>query len=240
MTTIISKLEAHPHNATDAQVEQLAHDRYTHGLQVHHTEGIYLKVVVAGCQAQLGMVKRGRAPNAQAQLAVLDKVHDRFYAAVLRGVTTTDIAADDTLPQDERQRRTLARNARSAFARSTKSTLASYAKAGGDLRALDLAKVSKASLRAFVTPPPTGDKTTQQVAKGEGVLLRAIRRQARASPDAARESIERCMADLQKILDGLGDEGEPGATTTLVATGAARGHTRTRVGTPMLNRPAAP
>lgn len=238
---VLTKLDAHPHNATDAQVEQLAHDRYTHGVQVTHTEGIYLKVIVAGCQAQLGLVRRGRAPNAQAQMAVLEKVHERFYACVLRGVTTPDIAADDTLAQEERQRRTLARNARSAFARSTKSTLAAYARAGGDLRALDLGKVSKASLRDFVTPPPTGDKTTQQVAKGEGVLLRAIRRQARASPDTARESIERCMAELQKILDGLDDGTEPGATTTLVARGAAvQGHTRTRVGTPMLNRPAGP
>lgn len=241
MTTIIHKLERNPAGATDAQVEQLAQARYTAGIEVSRTDGIYLHVLVAACQAKLGPLRRGRAPAAAAQLSVVDAIHDRFYAAVLRGITTQDVMPEDGLEAKEQQRRTLERNRRSTFARTAKATLVAFARGGGDLRSLDATSVSKAQLRAAVAPPPTGDKTQQRIARGEGVLLRAIRRQARDAPDAARTTVERLMDEFQKVLDGLTDEqtADVGATTTLVARGAAKGHTRTHVGTPMLNRPAA-
>lgn len=241
MTTIIQKLEANPAGATDSQVEQLAQARYTSSIETTRTDGIYLHVLVAGCQGKLGPLRRGRGPSAASQLAVLEGVHDRFYAAVLRGITTPDVTPEDGLEPAEAQRRTLERNRRSTFARTAKATLVAYAKGGGDIRALDAKTVSKAQLRTAVGPAPTGDKTAQRIQRGEGVLLRAIRRQARDAPATARVTVERLMDEFQKVLDGLDSDQqpEPGATTTLVSAGSARDHTRTRVGTPMLNRPAA-
>lgn len=239
MTTIIHKLETNPAGATDSQVEQLAHARYTAGVEVSRTDGIYLHVLVAACQAKLGPLRRGRGPSAASQLSVLEGVHDRFYAAVLRGITTADVTAEDGLEAPEAQRRTLERNRRSVFARTAKATLVAYVRAGQDVRALNAKTVSKAQLRASIAPPPPSDKTAARIQRGEGVLLRAIRRQSKDDPDAARETIGRLLGEFTKVLESLdGDEPEHGATTTIVAR-AARGHTRTRVGTPMLNRPQA-
>lgn len=242
MTTIIEKLEAHPAGATEAQVEQLAHARYTAGSQASRADSTYFRVLLVACQAKLGGPKRGpgrrAAVDIKGQLAVLDAAHERFYAAVLRGVTTPDVAADDALERAERQRRMLERNARSGFARTAKSALWAFAEAGGDLRGLDPATASKTAIRAALAPAEPTDKVARQISRSEGALLRAIARQARASPDEAAGTVERLMGELQKVLDDLGTgEGEEhGATTTV----AARSPQRTRVGVPvMLNRPQA-
>lgn len=239
MTTILHKLEANPASATDAQVEQLAQARYTAGTEVARTDGIYLRVLVAGCQGKLGPMRRGRAPNGGAQLAVIEAIHARFYGAVLRGITTADIAPDDTLDNAERQRRTLERNRRSSFARTAKSTLVAYAKAHGDIRSLDAQTVSKNQLRAAVEPEPVGDKVSQRIVRSEGVLLRAVKRQAREDPDTARETLERTIQNLRKVLDSL-DDVEPPQDHTNASVDRPRQHTRTRVGNVMLNRPQVP
>lgn len=241
-TSIIDKLEAHPGNATEAQVEQLAHARYSAGAQASRADSTYFRVLLVACQAKLGGIKRGpgrrAAPDIKGQLGVLDAAHERFYAAVLRGVTTPDVAADDTLDRAERQRRMLERNARSGFARTAKSALWAFAEAGGDLRTLDPATTSKTAIRAALAPAEPTDKVARQIERSHGALIRAVQRQARASPDTARETVGRLMDEFQKLLDGLDDEGaaDLGATTTV----AARSPTRTRVGVPvMLNRPQA-
>lgn len=245
MTTIIEKLSSHPAGATEAQVEQLAHARYTAGSQASRADSTYFRVLLVACQSKLGGIKRGpgrrSAVDVKGQLAVLDAAHERFYAAVLRGVTTPEVAAEEGLERAERQRRMLERNARSGFARSAKSALWAYAEAGGDLRGLDPVEVTKSSLRAALAPAEPTDKVARQIGRAEGSLIRAIQRQARASPDEARGTVERLMDEFQKLIDGLSDEGaaDMGATTTVAAAGTRGAHTRTRVGTPMLNRPQA-
>lgn len=241
MTTIIDKLSHHPAGATEAQVEQLAHAMYAAGSQVRSADVTYFRVLLVACQAKLGKRRPGRRPtlDSKAQLTVLEAQHERFYAAVLRGVTTDEVAHEDGLDQPEKQRRALERNRRSAFARTAKSTLAAFAAAGGDLRGLDAATVSKSAVRAALAPAEPTDKVARQITRSEGALLRAIARQARASPETAAGTVERLMGDLQKVLDDLGTEPEPSheATTTVVG---ARSPQRTRVGIPvMLNRPQA-
>lgn len=247
MTTITEKLAARPAGATEAQVEQLAHERYTAGSQASRADSTYFLVLLVACQAKLGGVKRGpgRRPalDSKTQLGVLEAAHERFYAAVLRGVTTPDVAADDTLERAERQRRMLERNARSGFARSAKSSLWAYAEAGGDLRTLDPATTTKTALRAALAPAEPTDKVARQIARSEGALIRAVQRQARASPDTAAGTIERLIGEFQKLMDDLGteDAADLGGTTTVTAAGTrgAQAPQRTRVGVPMLNRPQA-
>lgn len=224
--------------ATEAQVETLAASHWNVAIQLEGSNSTYLRVVLVGAQAELGS-KRGRQPKSQAQLAVLEKVHERFYAAVLRGVTTDDIAKEDGLEPAESSRRALERNRRSTFARSSKTALANYARAGGDLRGLEPEEVTKASLRAAMAPPPPTDRTARQLANAQGAILRAVTRRARGDPDGARGMLEAVVTKLQAALEAM-EDGTPveeaQAATTVVAPPRDRGPARTRVGIPQLHR----
>lgn len=226
--------------ATDAQVEQLASARWTLAAQEEGLNGTYLRVLVVGCQSELGTKRRGR-PSSTSQLAVVDKIHIRFYAAVLRGITTPDIVADDTQEPAERSRRALERNRRSTFARSAKTTLVNFVRAGGDIRTLDPPTVSKAQLRAAGEPPPLVDRVARQLANAQGAILRAIGRRARGDPSGARDMLEGVLEALQAHLDTMDVAPDVGAqTTTMVSQRAPqdRGHGRTRVA-PQLHRGAS-
>lgn len=226
--------------ATEAEVESLAQEQYRGADIAANGASTYLRVLVAGCQAKVGRARRGLALRKDAQLEVIGAVHERYYAAVLRGVTTADIEHDANVDSKEQRRRTLERNRRSAFARSAVSTLRLYVNGGGDIRALEVETVSKTQLRKAVAPTEPTDKTERQIQRAEGALLRAIERRARASPEQARDDIERVMEDLQKTLDALNGEAEtapaeaPAAPPPRQDTGARR----TRVGVPLLHRPA--
>lgn len=242
---IISRIAAHPGKVTETQIEQLALAMHTAGDETRRGDVTYFRVLLVACQGKLGKRGPGRRPtqDAEAQLSVLEATHERFYAAVLRGVTTPDVAAEEGLATDERQRRMLERNRRSGFARSAVATLRAFATAGGDLRGLDPVTVSKSAVRAALALPEPTDKVARQISRSEGSLMRSIRRQARASPEEARGTVERLMDDLQKLLDGLTDEGDAadlGTTTTVEASPRLQPAQRTRVGVPMLHRPAAP
>lgn len=240
-TSILSKLEHATTIPSDAQVESLALERYNNAIVVARVDSTYLRIIVMASQAQLGKSKRGKV-DAEGQSKVLESVHERFYAAVLRGVTTHDIAIEPGLAPKENTRRSLERNRRSAFARSAKSTLLAYVKGGGDLRALDPDNVSKAGLRKAVEAPEPTDKTERQIVRSKGSLYRALARQARASPEAAREAIETAVEELQALLEQLGpeveDTAEDEAPPPQHRRATDQGHSRTRVGIPMLNKGA--
>jgi hypothetical protein len=233
---ILDKIESKHYVANEAQIEGLANECYKAGAQVQRTDGIYLRVLIAGCQAQLGSSKRGRAPNAESQLAVVEQVHERFYAAVLRGVTTPDVANEANLEAAERNRRTLERNRRSNFARQSKSTLAAYATAGGDIRAIEVATVTKGSLRA-ATPASTATGPVGRIQQTQEALIRAVVAQAKVDPGGARAALEEAMAEFQRVLDSLDGEPDHVSTTTVVGRGAMqRAHTRSRAGVPQMHR----
>jgi hypothetical protein len=169
MTTILTKLEHGHYVMTEAQVESLALERYNNAAVVLRADSTYLKGLVVAAQAKLGNGRKTRVKiNAEAQHTVLNEVHERFYAAVLRGVTTHDVASDDALDSKEKQRRSLERNRRSAFARSAKSTLSAYITAGGDLRTLDVEAVTKAALRKAIARPnqPTRPRVRLNALRG--------------------------------------------------------------------------
>lgn len=233
MSTILDKIVSAHHVASEAQIESLALEAYKAGTIVQRIDGIYLRVLVAGCQAELGPVRRGRAPNAEAQLAVIERIHEKFYAAVLRGVTTSDVAAEEGLETAERNRRTLERSRRSTFARTAKSTLVSFARNGGDIRGLKPDNVTKAELRATL-PPGASQETVTPIVRAQRTLVAEITKQAKDDPGGARAELERVMDELQAVLDSL-DDGHTGTTTTV----AQRAHARTRAGQPvMLHRGA--
>lgn len=237
MTTIIAKIIASNYVATEQQVEALAHYRYTQNTEVNGSDATYLRILLVGIQARLGPKRRGRI-SLETQGQVLEETHAKFYDAILRGVTTPEIAIDETLPQAERSARALERNRRSAFARSSKSTLAIVAAAGVDLRGLDASLVTKASLRALVSPPEPSDKVARQIVRSRGSLLRALARQAKTSPNAAHDAIQAAIDALTELQEGMGGTSAPADAMERRAP-RDRGPARTRVGSVMLNRPGA-
>ena len=235
MNGIIAKIvKAHYVIHNESEVESLAHERYASNTVVSQADGTYLRVLLVASQAQLGR-PRGRAAKfvAETQVTVLTAVNEKFYPAVLRGITTPDIAVEAGLDSKEQRRRSLERNARSAFARSAMSTLVAFVKGGGDLRGLNPEEVTKSALRAAVAPPEPQDKVERQVQRASGALLRAIGRRARDNPEAAREEVSKVMDDLQRVLDSLNGDEEHAETTTVVGV-RDRGPTRTRVGSPVI------
>lgn len=222
---IIDKIESAHHVATEQQIELLAQNHYTSLAAGARANGTYLKAVIVAAQSKLG--KRGPRPKADAQLAVLTGVHERFYAAVLRGVTTPDVAAEDGLERAEKQRRAIERNARSNFARTAMHVLTGYVERGGDLRSLDLASVTKTTLREFNRPELQGDPLVARTIRAQEGFIRALTRRARGDPSGARAAAERAIAALRTLLATITVQPEPGETTVI-------GSRRTRAGMPVM------
>lgn len=123
--------------ATPAEIERMTRDM----IAADNLLTDYLKCLVATTQAELGeeirlrsAAKPGKiaAEQTALDLGALQKVHERFYAAVLRGLS--DVPAKE-------------RNSRSNFARTAKSSLFTWMKAGFDIRDIAPARVSKSALQ---------------------------------------------------------------------------------------------
>ena len=185
---------------TETQVEALAaeHAGATGAARIVGTT--YLRVIVAGCQQLLGTKRKPGRPNKGDQMTALGDVSGRYYAAVLRGITTPDIAHDATLPRAEQKRRAMERNVRSTFARATKSTLASYIASGGDLRTLDADTVTRDPLLTHVRASKGINETGHRIERHAGAVLRLAKRDPKGAQDALRAAI----AQLQAALTGPG------------------------------------
>lgn len=200
---------------TEQQVESLAGEYASASVETARVSGTYLRVLVLATQAILGKVKRGRIAR-DAQLEVLADVSGKYYAAVLRGVTTPDIEPAPTLSREEQTRRSLERNRRSTFARSAKSTLASWISAGGDLRGLNAEEVTRDPLLAQIREARGGDETTHKLERYRNAIVRLITREARGDPDTARSALESTIEALQVELDVLSANGNRAPVSAIV------------------------
>lgn len=189
---IIQTIERANYAATDTQVETLAH-AVALG---RRCESTYLRVLVAHCQAEIGGGRRKIA--ADAQEAIIDKVHTRLYAHVQKGVVANGMGSDE-MPQAEINRR-------STFARSSTSELRGYVQRGGDLRALKVGELTRQFLRKYGRKIPTGTRAERALANGAETVRKALERIAKNDPDSARAKLDALIADLQAILES--DESE--------------------------------
>lgn len=190
-----------PYALTEVQVEALAAER-TAGLAVTEAfDGTYLKVLVNAAQAKFG-VKRGKRLNTKTQIDALKAIAAPFYAAVLRGVITREIVLTPDLPAAEVTVRTRERNRRATFARTAKSTLVAWVNEGGDLRALDIASVTKSELRASVAAARNHGETpaSSRVERAQKAIMRAV---AKEAPAVARERLESVIIALQEAIEEL-------------------------------------
>jgi hypothetical protein len=172
---VIDKIIAANYRPTDSDVEQLA---FAASLGIS-SKGTFLRVLAARVI--------DANPSKRGQLKALKEAHEHFYPHVLKGVGGT------SLDPKERERR-------GTFARTSTSTLRSFIKSGGDVRTLDLATLTKSSLRKAIAPKETADRAERAMSRANGVLLRASRRLARRDPARARELIQRAIDALREAL----------------------------------------
>lgn len=175
MNNIVKTIEAANYRPTNEQLEQLAFT-VTLGLS---SRGTYLRVLAAAV-IDAKVTKRG-------QIGALNKSHSTFYPAILKGVGGMSLDAK------ERERR-------GTFARTSLSTLRSFVRHGGDVRALDLATLTKSSLRKSVAPAEVADRAERSMSRSNATLLRAARRLARRNPTRARELIRHAIDALKEAM----------------------------------------
>lgn len=225
MMKIEDKIESKSYVASDHDVELLAAAHLACSDATKRADVSYLRILVASLQARFnGLRGRKKAPaDLKEHSEYLAEIHTRLYAFVLKGVTTPEVVDEETLDADTRRARAGVRNGRAAFARSSASTLQLYIRAGGDVRGLQVADVSKAQLRAFAKskapPTPRNELVLTSLKRVESEVLAL----AEDDADAAREVVEECMERLQKILDGLD---KPDASTITQTLRARPVHTR--------------
>lgn len=208
MSNLIQTIEKAKFVATPEQIEHLARESAKSDSVVETTRGTYLKVLLTAMQSQLGQGPRLRNPRSTrvlkprmtdatiaAHITVLDKVSEPFYAAVLKGVTTSEVEDDKELPAKERNARASERNRRTTFARTSKATISAYIRAGGDVRDLVAAQASKASLRAFVEKKIPRLKLTL-----EARLVLAYEKLAVAEPVETVSKLHTLIENLQTVL----------------------------------------
>lgn len=189
-------------NSLEKQVEQLAADHMKGDDAARRADGSYLRILVAAVQERF--TNRSRARK-QAVGQFLATTHTALYPAILRGITTPEVADDAKLNDDERRQRADARNGRAGFARSSASTLQMYIRAGGNVVTLDINTVSKTALRKW-TVEARGERAPSVV------VLAALKRVERDAtqllaqdPDEGRLAVAACIERLQAMLDNTGD-----------------------------------
>lgn len=136
-------LESKHYVATAEDVAQITREVLNAQKTNRERRDTYLSALVATTQAELNEHPRQRMPTASKklddetrveQLAALEKVNARFYAIVVR-------VAKETLEGPDRGGRQL--NRRTGFARSSKSAIYRWIRAGNDITGLVASRVTK-------------------------------------------------------------------------------------------------
>lgn len=203
---IQDSIEKKHYVATEHDVELLAASHFQADNLVKRADGQYLRILVAALKGQFnGSRRKMTQADATHHMEFLALTHAKLYAAVLRGVTTDDVADSEALEADVRRQRAAVRNGRAAFARSAASTLKAYLQAGGDIRALNVDTVTKGALRASTTAMVAPDTNQAQVATTAalGRFTRLVQAMAADDPEAARVTLEEALAHIQGVLDEL-------------------------------------
>jgi hypothetical protein len=204
---ILSTIESSNYVATVDQVEALARTYQASDEQAQRARGSYLRILVAALQVHLGMSEpritalRGKLPSVSdvnADLAALNIVHVTYYEAIQRVIITPDVADAKGLKMAERKRRALVRNSRSAFARTSKSTLAAYIRAGGNVRALNVLQLTKASLREWTSEHASGSGLTfeQRAARFANRVVKQLAALSEEDTDLANRTMNACISRL--------------------------------------------
>lgn len=202
MKTIIEKLATKNFVATAEDIGVLTKELVGGEKAAAGARSTYLSSMVATVQEKLHVPVRTRAaPKGRFKLSdelieehlkAIEEVHSTFYEAVLAN-----------LPEGT----AIERNKASNFARSSKSLLRTWVKAGGDIRTLAAARVTKSTIRVEASARAKTPKqiTTVMARQAEGLSDSAMSLSA-LDKQAAVEAIETVIAQLAKSLGEMGVE----------------------------------
>lgn len=216
----MTTLEARHYIATPDDIEHLAR-RHMEALAGGATLRLtYLRALVATAQADLGLKpgktsKKTTPETLKTQLAAVDKTHDRFYTSVLQGVEAGLPAVDPEAGRVRDRKQLMHRRAN--FARSAKSTLRAWLKAGHDLATLIPQKVTKYALAVAVTrKAKVSSAVGPTVERWVGRLRRLLRAAVKTDKEGTVTALENAMTGLAQELLSFG------VTPTRSAAAAAR------------------
>lgn len=201
MKTIFQKIEDRNYRVTKGQIGEVTRQHVQGEATVLLARGMYLKGLVANTQDALGVAVRTRSAPAgrfgaaseemrAEHIKALELVHSGFYEEVLANI-----------PEGS----AIQRNKDSGFARTAKSRLRSWIRAGGDIRSLAAPKVTVKSLtveRGDVARTPAQLKAVM-VRQATG-LAESAGTLAGADKQSAIEAIETVMSQLAVKLTELG------------------------------------
>lgn len=193
--------------ATEADVTEVTRQYLEATTNAEAGRQTYLRMLAATSIKELGSVPKrsiaGRprrlSQEEQAQqLAAIATVHERFYNAVLQVV-------EESLHSVPAKERAIEKNRRSNFARTALYALRLYVRAGKDLTALDLKKLSKSAL-AVVVPqrPPTARRLKGRVDRASKVFVTALLALSEADKDTARAELDSLIGILAAQIATLG------------------------------------
>lgn len=178
-----------------AEVTKLAQEIMQHSDAEIVGRGVYLRSLLAGVQLELTGKAVLRPTRAQARdvgsasaLAAFEKVQTRYYEAVLAAVP-------EALTPAEKQSRT-------AFARSSASTLRRAIGLGWNPLACDLAQVSKVLLREYVDAhTPVRAPTVARIERYIHKQVEKISQMVEVLDDAqATALVKQAIADFQSLM----------------------------------------
>lgn len=219
----MSTLEARDFVATPADIEDITRRRLSASIQASQSQDTYLKALTATTIVELGEKPRARVAGKtdalspdeiRAHLVALENVHQRFYAIVLKAIL--DGPAELGL-----KRKTMAHR-RATFARTSKSLLRSWIKAGHDVRGLVSSRVTKLMLmREIPDAPKPVAATIRRRAMGLGDRLVLL---VGSAPKADRPA---ALTALESVIQLLAHQ-----MTEMGATISSRPESAVREGRP--------
>lgn len=173
---------------------------------VSRTHGTYFRILVACTQKDIcgkptlrarSHAGDGAQIDTAAHLEAFERINSSLYAAVLRASVPAELEGNDRLNADEARRRSLERNRRTNFARSSATTLRQFIKRGGNVLRLSVPTVTKNAVAAM-TP----------AAEGEG----------QPSEDRARRKAARAASQIIATAEAIAESDKPSAIAVLQDT----------------------
>jgi len=217
MTTIVEQIKEANYLISEEQVEQLAQLYIGTARALGDAQGSYFKVLLAALQAKLGTARKKYPNLKEAQIQQLDQIHEKFYAAVMRGVTTEEVTlvgADEL----ELRKRKMEIHRRAVFARTAKSTIHTYIDTGGDVRKLDINETSKAKLRKEINEAKGTPSWNSVIEVHRTKIEKVCSDLAKSDPGQARDILESVLSHIQGVLDNLPGRNHGSEESTVIFT----------------------
>lgn len=186
--------------ASDEQVASLAKEYVTSATGAETARGTYLRILLAHSLRELHRGSHKRHTAAEA-LGAVETAHAHLYAVVVEATLTPDVTPDPNLSDEERRRRTQERNRRTNFARSSKSEIAGFIKAGGRLVTLTPETITRDTLRQFSRAAREGPKSLPERVTAAVDRLASLSEQLmEEDPKTTAKAAPKTIAHIGEVL----------------------------------------